>query len=83
MTCSAALAILSCPILAAEPHAAVDEKFTEPGGFDRFVAEVGESAAARTLPPPLDGPPDIAAISSIAAQHGIEILGPPGPPPSV
>ncbi len=56
--------------------------FTEPGGFDQFVAEVGEPAAARTLPPPSDAPPDIAAISAIAARHGIEILGPPGPPPS-
>jgi hypothetical protein len=47
--------------------------FTEPGGFDRFVAEVGEPAAARTLPPPLGGPPDIAAISAIAAKHAPRI----------
>lgn len=53
---------------------------TEPGGFDRFVAEVGEPAGALTLPPPPTGPPDIAAISAIAAAYGIEILGPPGPP---
>ena len=56
--------------------------FTEPAGFDRFVAEVGVPAEARTLPPPPDGPPDIAAIAAIAAKYGIEILGPPGPPPS-
>ena len=56
--------------------------FTEPGGFEQFVAEVGEPAAARTLPPPPAGPPNFAVIGAIAAKHGIEILGPPGPPTS-
>jgi quercetin dioxygenase-like cupin family protein len=55
--------------------------FTEPAGFDRFVAEVGVPAETRTLPPPPGGPPNIAAIAAIAANYGIEILGPPGPPP--
>jgi quercetin dioxygenase-like cupin family protein len=56
--------------------------FTEPAGFDRFVAEAGVVAEALTLPPPPDGPPDIPALAAIAAKYGIEILGPPGPPPS-
>jgi quercetin dioxygenase-like cupin family protein len=48
--------------------------FTEPAGFDRFVAEAGVPAEARTLPPPLDGPPDIAALAETAKKYGIEIL---------
>jgi quercetin dioxygenase-like cupin family protein len=56
--------------------------FAEPAGFDRFVAEAGVPAEARTLPPPLAAPPDIAGLTEIAAKYGIEILGPPGPPPS-
>lgn len=56
--------------------------FAEPAGFERFVAEAGVPAEARTLPPPLDAPPDIAGLAAVAARYGIEILGPPGPPPS-
>jgi quercetin dioxygenase-like cupin family protein len=54
----------------------------EPAGFERFVAEAGVPAEARTLPPPPSGPPDIASLAATAAKYGIEILGPPGPPPS-
>jgi quercetin dioxygenase-like cupin family protein len=54
----------------------------EPAGFDRFVTEVGIPAETRTLPPPSDGPPDVAALGAVAAKYGIEILGPPGPPPT-
>jgi mannose-6-phosphate isomerase-like protein (cupin superfamily) len=52
-----------------------------PFHFEGFLREVGEPAAERVLPPPLDGPPDMARIVPIGKQHGIEILGPPGPPP--
>jgi quercetin dioxygenase-like cupin family protein len=48
-----------------------------PGGIDRFFAEVGEPAAARTLPPPSDEVPDFARIVEVAAQHGMVIEGPP------
>ena len=44
--------------------------------FDRFVAEVGEPAAELRLPDP--AAPDIERLVAIAAEHGIEILGPPG-----
>ena len=47
-----------------------------PAGFDRFVAEAGEPARERALPPP--APPDIAKLSAAAARDGQEILGPPG-----
>jgi quercetin dioxygenase-like cupin family protein len=38
-----------------------------PAGFERFVADVGGLDSA-----------DPAALTEIAAEHGIEILGPPG-----
>jgi quercetin dioxygenase-like cupin family protein len=48
-----------------------------PAGFDRFVEATGRPAEAATLPPPPDGPPDIGALVAAAAQHGIDIIGPP------
>lgn len=45
-----------------------------PGGFDRFVAELGEPAAQLVLPDPV--PPDPARVVEVAAAHGIEILPP-------
>ncbi|HEY3188331.1 MAG TPA: cupin domain-containing protein [Solirubrobacteraceae bacterium] len=49
-----------------------------PAGFERFVAAVGQPATELTLPdPPLDlGDPD--GLTVVAAEHGIELLGPPG-----
>ncbi len=47
---------------------------TVPAGFDRFVAEVGEPAQARTVPPPAE--PDVERLLAVAAAHGQEILGP-------
>lgn len=52
----------------------------EPAGFDSFVRAVGEPAEQLVIPPPATEPPDIAALSAIAAQYGIEVLGPPGIP---
>ena len=48
-----------------------------PAGFERFVAEAATPAEALTLPP---GPPEVdpAQLAEIAADYGIEILGPPG-----
>ena len=51
-----------------------------PAGFDDFVRTIGEPAQQLVIPPPATEPPDIAALSAIAARHGIEILGPPGIP---
>ena len=53
---------------------------TDPGGFEGFTRTVGEPAKALTLPPPPDGPPDFARLTAVAAEYGIEILGPPGIP---
>jgi hypothetical protein len=41
---------------------------------------VGEPAAALTLPPPPTTPPDVERLTAVAAEYGIEILGPPGIP---
>jgi mannose-6-phosphate isomerase-like protein (cupin superfamily) len=52
-----------------------------PSGFDAFVAAAGEPAAERTLPPPHQPPPDLERLAALAAEHHIELLGPPGSTP--
>jgi hypothetical protein len=44
------------------------------------VRVVGEPAGALTLPPPPAGPPDMGPLVALAAEHGVEILDPPGIP---
>ena len=46
-----------------------------PGGFDQFVAVLGEPTDRLELPVPV--PPDPARVVEIAAAHGITILPPP------
>ena len=53
----------------------------QPFQFEGFLREVGEPARERVLPPPLTAPPDMARLIPIGARNGLEILGPPGPPP--
>jgi quercetin dioxygenase-like cupin family protein len=53
-----------------------------PFQFEGFLHEVGEPATEAVLPPPLAEPPDMARIVPIGSRNGIEILGPPGPPPA-
>ena len=54
-----------------------------PFHFEGFLREVGEQTTERVLPPPLDAPPDMARLLPIAERNGMQILGPPGPPPGV
>jgi quercetin dioxygenase-like cupin family protein len=54
----------------------------QPFLFEGFLREVGEPATERVLPPPLEAPPDMARLLPIGARNGMEILGPPGPPPA-
>jgi mannose-6-phosphate isomerase-like protein (cupin superfamily) len=49
-----------------------------PAGLRAFFEEMGEPAASRSLPPPPEGPPDLARLEELAAKYGITILG--GPP---
>jgi quercetin dioxygenase-like cupin family protein len=51
---------------------------TTPAGFERFVAEAGVPAQSLTLPPPEESPPDLERVAGIAAEQGMELLGPPG-----
>ena len=52
----------------------------EPAGFEQFMLAFSEPAASLTLPPPAAGPPDLERLTAVAAEYGIEILGPPGIP---
>lgn len=50
-------------------------QITTPSGFEDFAAAAGEPARERRLPDP--GPVDPAVLGHAAAQHAIELLGPP------
>ena len=52
----------------------------EPAGLEEFVHALSEPAQTLTLPPPSAEPPAMEAMMAAAAEHGIEILGPPGIP---
>ena len=53
---------------------------TEPAGFEQFVRAIAEPAERLAVPPAATEPPDVARLAAVAAEHGIEILGPPGIP---
>jgi quercetin dioxygenase-like cupin family protein len=53
---------------------------TEPAGFERFMREGAQPAERLEIPPAATEPPDIAGMTAVAAEYGIEILGPPGIP---
>ncbi len=53
---------------------------TEPGGFEGFMRAGAVPAQRLEIPPAPTEPPDIVAMSALAAEYGIEILGPPGIP---
>ena len=53
-----------------------------PMQFEGFQREVGQPAPERVLPPPLEGPPDVARLIPIAKRNGFEgSLVHQGPPP--
>lgn len=51
-----------------------------PAGFDQFVRAASVPATTPTLPPSDAAPPDPQRLAAIAAQFGIQVLGPPGIP---
>jgi quercetin dioxygenase-like cupin family protein len=53
---------------------------TEPAGFEGFVRALGTPASAPEMPPGPAGPPDTELVMRAAADHGLEIVGPPGIP---
>jgi len=48
-----------------------------PAGFEDFVQAFGTPALTHELPV-LEGPPDIGRAAALAAENGIDLLGPPG-----
>jgi hypothetical protein len=52
----------------------------EPAGFEDFVRALAEPARTRALPPQTVQPPDPVRLTAVAAEYGIEVLGPPGIP---
>jgi quercetin dioxygenase-like cupin family protein len=53
----------------------------QPFHFEGFLREAAEPATEPVLPPRPDAPPDMERLLPIAARNGMQILGPPGPPP--
>lgn len=53
---------------------------TEPAGFEGFMRAGAEPAERLEIPPAPIAPPDMEAMGALAAEYGIEILGPPGIP---
>ena len=53
---------------------------TEPGGFESFMRACAEPAQELTIPPEPTEPPDFDHLAAMAAERGVEILGPPGIP---
>ena len=53
---------------------------TEPAGFEGFMRAAAEPAQRLEIPPAPTEPPDMAALAALAAEYGLEILGPPGIP---
>ena len=49
---------------------------TEPAGFEESRA-LAQPAERLDIPPAPGAPPDMTAVAKLAAEHGIEILGPP------
>ena len=53
---------------------------TDPAPFADFIRAMSEPAQALTLAPASVRPPDPERMTAVAAEYGIEILGPPGIP---
>jgi mannose-6-phosphate isomerase-like protein (cupin superfamily) len=49
--------------------------------FEGLLRDIAEPTSQHVLPPPPEGPPDMALILPLADKWAYGILGPPGPPP--
>lgn len=54
----------------------------EPMQFEGFLREVGEPATERDVPRETE-PQDWTKLRPVSLKYGMEILGPPGPPPGL
>jgi mannose-6-phosphate isomerase-like protein (cupin superfamily) len=63
-------------VTSTEPARVLD--INSPAGFEEFIAAAGRPAERLTLPPVDEPPPDLEELATAAAEHGIELLGPPG-----
>jgi hypothetical protein len=52
----------------------------EPAGFENFVRALGEPAQTRSIPSTTRQLADPTRMAAVAAEYGIEIIGPPGIP---
>jgi len=48
-----------------------------PAGLEGYFTELSEPARALELPPPADGPPDVAAMIAALGRYGVDVVGPP------
>ncbi len=53
---------------------------TQAAGFEGFIRTLGAPAPVAEIPPAPTAPPDMEPVLRAAADHGLEILGPPGIP---
>jgi quercetin dioxygenase-like cupin family protein len=53
---------------------------TQAAGFEGFIRTLGTPVPVAEIPPAPTAPPDMGPILQAAADHGLEILGPPGIP---
>jgi quercetin dioxygenase-like cupin family protein len=53
---------------------------TDPAPFADFIRAMSEPAQTLTLPPASVEPPSPEELTAVAAEYGMEILGPPGIP---
>jgi quercetin dioxygenase-like cupin family protein len=53
---------------------------TQAAGFEGFIRTLGTPAPVAEIPPAPTAPPDMEPVLRAAADHGLEILGPPGIP---
>jgi quercetin dioxygenase-like cupin family protein len=53
---------------------------TQAAGFEGFIRTLGAPTPVAEIPPAPTAPPDMEPVLRAAADHGLEILGPPGIP---
>jgi quercetin dioxygenase-like cupin family protein len=52
----------------------------EPAGLDGFMRALAEPALRLEIPPAPTQPTDVSRMAALAAEYGIEVIGPPGIP---